>query len=325
MARPHYPDVQTLASLIAAALVAQTHSVPTPHTVEELIASYERDYLPIKAINTQIQYRIVFRSIRAEFGALPVTALTPDLLRQWRDRLRIRLAPGTVGRWLDTFGGLLNVAVRDYGWLAENPMRRVHKPPQPPGRVRFLSVDELARLLHACQSSGNPHLYLLVLLALSTGARKMELLRLQWGDIDLDHGFLRLAYTKNKERRAVPVTGLALTLLRQRALSPQSVWVFPGPSRHAPMRFARAWYVARQRAGLRDFRFHDLRHTAASYLAMSGASLLEIAQVLGHKSLRMTQHYSHFTQEHTAAVVARMTSKFLTNDQATEGDPHGAL
>lgn len=321
-------DVQPVTAPSAAVSLeraAQTHPVASPHTVGELITAYEREYLPTQAPNTQKQKRIVFRSIRAEFGAMPVTALTPDLLRQWRDQLCTRLAPGTVGRWLDTFGGLLTVAVRDCGWLAENPLRLVRKPSQPPGRARFLSRDELARLLQACHTSRNSHLYLLVLLALTTGARKMEMLRLRWADIDLEHGFLRLAQTKNKERRAVPVTGRALTLLRQQVQCQQSAWVFPGRTGQTSMSFARAWYHARRRAGLRDFHFHDLRHTAASYLAMSGASLLEIAQVLGHKSLRMTQRYSHFTQEHTAAVVERMSQKFLACEQPQEGAPHAEL
>lgn len=282
-------------------------------TMADLLDLYCTEYLPTKARTTQIQYRIVFRSLRAEFGALPVTALTPALVRQWRTRLAERLAPGTVRRWLDTLSGLLTVAVRDYDWLDANPVRKVPKPPEPPGRVRFLSDLERTALLAACQQSRTPALYPVVLLAVTTGARKNELRFLRWRDIDLERGLLRLAETKNGERRAVPVPQVTREVLRawRGPQHTEGAWAFPGPAGRGPLNFTKAWYTARRRAGLEDFHFHDLRHTAASYLAMSGATLLEIAEILGHKSVRVTKRYSHLTLAHTATVVERMSQKYF--------------
>jgi integrase len=74
----------------------------------------------------------------------------------------------------------------------------------------------------------------------------------------------------------------------------------------ADLNFSKAWTTALRRAGIQNFRFHDLRHTCASYLAMSGASLLEIADVLGHKTLQMVQRYAHLTEQHTQSIVERM-------------------
>jgi len=91
--------------------------------------------------------------------------------------------------------------------------------------------------------------------------------------------------------------------------------VFPGrldPTK--PLDFERAWQTALKRAGLEDFRFHDLRHCAASYLAMNGASLAEIAEVLGHKSLQMVKRYSHLSHEHTASVIERMAANIFKED-----------
>jgi integrase len=282
-------------------------------TVSDLIDLYCTEYLPTKARSTQAQYVIVFRRVRSDFGDLPLTALTPGVLRTWRQHVATGKSPGTVRRWLDTLSGLLTVAVRDLDWLESNPLRKVQKPPEPPGRVRFLSAEERERLLQACQQSRSPALYPMVLLAVTTGARKNELRSLRWRDVDLDRGLLRLAQTKNGERRAVPVPQVALEVLRgwQGPEGRDLAWVFPGPQGRGPHNVTKAWYGAVKRAGLEDFHWHDLRHSCASYLAMSGASLLEIAQVLGHKSLRMTTRYTHFTQEHTAAVVERMTQQFL--------------
>ena len=122
--------------------------------------------------------------------------------------------------------------------------------------------------------------------------------------IDLATGTLRLDETKNGERRLVPVTGLALDLLRGLTNRGAGDPVFPGD-------FRTAWGVACRRAGLVDFRFHDLRHTAASYLAMSGASLAEIAEVLGHKSLAMTKRYTHLSTDHTRKVVSKLTERLF--------------
>jgi integrase len=206
--------------------------------------------------------------------------------------------------------GALKAAVDDYGWIPVHPLQGVRKPPASPARVRFLSQDERLRLLGACQQSRNPLLYLMVVLAISTGARKNELRRLRWCDIDLERGYLRLAKTKNKEPRSVPVTGHAFALLCQRAGLPHTDtdWVFPSRQRQQPMHFEKAWQNVRTQAGLTNFRFHDLRHTAASYLAMSGATLLDIATVLGHKQISTTLRYAYLTAAHTHRIAAQMTA-----------------
>lgn len=303
------------------------HLTPHQHSVEDVLARYAQECFPAKALSTQKQYRFVFEALRRELGPMALGQLTPDVLRTWRERLSTCYAPGTVRRWMDTFSAVLTFAVRDLEWLGANPLHKVRKPPEVPGRTRFLSREELERLLRACQQSRCPYVHLLVVLAVSTGARRQELQQLRWAEVDLERQVLRLMRTKNKTPRSVPVVGHALTLLQQYAAAPHrhQVWVFPRKDGEGGRRITRAWYTARRRAGLHDFRFHDLRHTAASYLAMSGASLLEIAQILGHKTVRMTQRYSHLTDAHTAVVVQRMMHQFLTDLEAQEGAPHAAL
>jgi integrase len=87
--------------------------------------------------------------------------------------------------------------------------------------------------------------------------------------------------------------------------------LFPDGSGKKPIIIRAPWHKALKQAGIEDFRFHDLRHSAASYLAMSGASLAEIAEVLGHKTLEMVKRYSHLSEQHTASVVEKMNKKFL--------------
>ena len=178
--------------------------------------------------------------------------------------------------------------------------------------MRVLSADERTRLLTACAQSVNPSLYPLVLLALTTGARRGELLSLTWQDVDLERGYLRLAQTKNRERRAVPVPAVTLAQLRTWSTGhTPTTWVVPRQSGRSVFPGEHAWKVALTHADVPDFRFHDLRHTFASYLAMSGATLAEIAEVLGHKTLTMVKRYVHFTQPHTRGLVERMAERFF--------------
>jgi integrase len=188
--------------------------------------------------------------------------------------------------------------------------QKISKPKEARGRVRFLADDERERLLAACQTSRNKHLYAIVVLALATGARMGELLDLRWSDVDVKRGTLTFHQTKNGERRAVPLTGYALEVLTQHAKRrcPDTSLVFPDSTGTRPVGMREAFEWAVKRAKITNFRFHDCRHIAASYLAMNGASLAEIAEVLGHKTLAMVKRYAHLSEAHAAGVVARLNA-----------------
>jgi integrase len=222
-------------------------------------------------------------------------------------------SPATRNRYLATLRHAFSIARRRWEWIDGNPISGLAAR-EPRGRVRFLDEDERTRLLHACRRSKDARLYPLVVLAVSTGARQGELLRLRWADVDLIRGVAVVLETKNDERRALPLAGHALEVLQERSKVRRinSDLLFANERGRAS--FPRiAWKDAVQAARLEDFRFHDLRHSAASYLAMSGATLAEIADVLGHKTLAMVKRYSHLTEQHTSAVVARMNERFLAD------------
>ena len=128
-----------------------------------------------------------------------------------------------------------------------------------------------------------------VVLALSTGMRQAEQMNLRWSDVDLRNGRIVLQDTKNGDRRAIPVSGLALQLLQEldRHRTLVTTLLFPGKDPQSPIDLRFPWEKALEEAGIKDFHWHDLRHSAASYLAMNKASLAEIAEVLGHKTLSM--------------------------------------
>jgi integrase len=284
------------------------------HSVAEAIERYRREVLPRKGPGTQQGYDGHLRWWRRRLGSTLLADLRSSEILLHRDRLARHKSPATVNRYLASLSAVLSAAMLDWEWLEASPMARVRALPEPQGRVRYLSDAERPRLLEAVQASHEPALAVVVWLAIATGARKGELLGLRWRDVDWTRQQLVFHHTKNKERRTVPVRGEAWTRLEAWAGGVARIgpdWVFPRPDGRKPLDIRYAWEQARAQAGLEDFRFHDLRHSTASYLAMSGASLVEIAEVLGHKTLQMVRRYAHLSEAHTAGVLERMVGRFL--------------
>ena len=288
-------------------------------TLADLIERYETEILDQREGDSR-RRRQQLALWRDRLGTRYVVQTTPAAIAQVRgDLKREGRAAGTVNRYLAALSHAFTVAVREWGWLDSNPVKNVKRLPEPRGRVRFLSDDERGRLLTATADSPDPQLHLLVVLAISTGMRQGEILRMRWVDIDLNRGQAVLHHTKNGERRTVPIAGPALTLLGHhgKVRRIDSPYVFAAPDGDAPNNFARNhWLAALREARIEDFRFHDLRHSAASYLAMNGATLMEIADVLGHKTLQMVRRYSHLSEAHTRQVVAAMNAKIFGDGDA---------
>jgi integrase len=265
---------------------------------------------------------------REQIGDRKLRDLTPSLIVECLNALRRghavrghgkgntrslgrRRSEPTVNRFHTALGSVLEVARKRWHWISENPARKVARAEENPGIVRWLSDAERKALLEACRESAWPGLYLLVTLALSTGARLGELWRLRWSDIDLDRGIAYLSDTKNKERRALALVPAVQAELRQWAKVRRLGSDLLCPATHNPKvpygeSFREHWIAAREKAGIENFRFHDLRHSCASYLALSGATPLEIADVLGHKTLQMVKRYSHLSTDHKQTLVNRV-------------------
>jgi integrase len=313
------------------------------HTLGELIDRYIRDVLPHKKKSEKKQTAQLLWW-KEQLGRYLLSDVSPAIIVEKRDELArgityraTQRSPATVVRYLSALSHAFTIAVREWGWLEDSPMRKVSKPRESRGRVRFLDDSERERLLQACKESTNPHLYPVVMIAISTGMRYSEIMNLTWDDVDLNQKRIILHETKNGERRSVPFAGLALELLiqlekdrsfdtklifpklkirgKQQETSPRQVLKEEDRQRvqkvQKPALLRSAWENVLKKAKIENFRFHDLRHSAASYLAMSGASLAEIAEILGHKTLSMVKRYSHLSDSHKHSVIDRMNKKFL--------------
>lgn len=227
-------------------------------------------------------------------------------------RPKSKRSGATANRYHAALSACLSFGVKHLGWLEKNPCERVAKSKESPGRVRFLSDDERTRLLAVCRP--NPDLYLCVVLSLTTGARKAEIMTLKWNQIDFGRHVITLSKTKNGETRSIPLVGEAFSLLKARGkvrdLKDDRIFPATTKAKKATSLDLRIpWNAALKEANIQDFHWHDLRHTAASYLAMSGVSLVEIAKVLGHRTLAMVARYSHLSDGHIVATGQKLANR----------------
>lgn len=266
---------------------------------------------------------------QAKAGNEMLAHITPVRIAEWRDELAAlpkqrgggKRSAADVNRTIAALSSAMTHAVKELGWIERNPCERVTKPKEAGGRVRFLSDEELPLLLNAVRASAHPHLLPAVLLALTTGARKGEILGLRWSQIDFKRRAITLhqGETKNNSGRALPLSGEIVELLkaRNKVRNLKDDRVFPPPEDCKELELREPWKAALVQAGIdvrpatrsgrarkdaptamtSDFRWHDLRHTAASYLTMAGVSAIEVARVLGHKTLAMSLRYSHLAPD----------------------------
>lgn len=255
-----------------------------------------------------------------EFSDTPIKAIKPKHVRKAIERLQKRntlmtdgsgkrskksLSSNTVIRYKVVLSSIFKFAIRkDY--LIENPVSGIDIQASPNIINRYLTEDELTRLISACKRSSWNKLYLLVLMAITTGMRKSELLGLRWSDIDFKKNLAKLDDTKNGEPRLNPIPAPAMSeLLNHREIG--NGLIFNSPAKpDKPFDYTKRWKAALKDAGIEKFRFHDLRHTAASYLVMGGATLYDAAQILGHKSTETTKRYAHLSTDHKAKVAERV-------------------
>lgn len=201
----------------------------------------------------------------------------------------------------------------DKKYMDKNPTDKIRIKAAPNQVERFLSDDERVRLLSACSESSWGEMHLLILLAITTGMRKSELINLRWNDINFDKGLATLGDTKNGTPRINPIPSFVLDEMKQfRKIGSGLIFVSP-TNAEKPFDFRSQWDWVRVRAGIENFRFHDLHHTAASYLVMAGATLHEAGQILGHKSEQTTKRYAHLSTGHKAALSERVMNEVFNS------------
>lgn len=234
-------------------------------------------------------------------GGRHLDEINPGTMRDLRNRLhQSGMAPQTVKHVLALVRRIVNSAIHEKAWAGPNPVGKGTIPKVSNTRLRFLSQGEAQALIEACNARLKP----IVITALSTGMRRGEILSLTWRQIDLEHGFIFVEKTKSGKRREIPISAILKETLTALPRDPSVPWVFYNPSTKKPLQdVKRSFASALETAKIKDFHFHDLRHTFASHLVMGGTPLATVSQLLGHSDISMTMRYAHLSPSHQAGAV----------------------
>jgi len=285
------------------------------HTFRELAIEYLKWAERQKAYKQKIS---VVNQLVQLFGQYPLRRFGSLMLEQYQtERTHAGNKPATINRHLAAVKHMFSKAV-EWDMVEEEVQKRVRRVKllaENNRRLRYLAFEECLALIENCDN----HLRPIVVMALNTGMRRGEILILKWDNVDMKHGFILLDVTKNGERREIPINETLKTTLeplyqgtkdRPRRVDVPDVF-YDAKTEKPYKRVTRSFLTACRRAGIRDFHFHDLRHTFASHLVMAGVDLTTVKELLGHKTLAMTLRYAHLAPTH------KVTALDILNERLT--------
>ena len=302
-------------------------------TVNDIITKFEDLELPKKKEKAQKEFKRALNWYKNEIGDMYIRNVTSAVLVECREKLAKKqkeipttkeekkfnektISPATVNRYLECISVVFNYAKIDLDILDVNPMEKVKKLVEDNVRKRCLELDEIKKLLDTCKST-DYELYLCVLIALLTGARKSEILKLTWATVDLENKMLYLLKTKNGEDRGEPIHPYLLDELtkfkkQSKVRRLKNDYLFrTSDGKPKETLIGKLFPKVVKKCGIEDFRFHDLRHTHASWQAKSGISQAITQKTLGHKSPAMTNRYSHLRDENLRPTINKVGNVLL--------------
>lgn len=307
---------------IESPIVINTNDVRQNICLMSDLISYFKENIAQERYSSPEKYNVMFDWWIDKIGTIKVRELSASMLSSCKQILatekitkkkkEVVRSNNTINKYLMCISAILTYAVKELELININPMSKVKLMQKPTGRTRFLSDTEIEKLKSVCQEHSEI-LYIFFLLLLKTGGRFNEVRHLEVKDIDYNNNKVYFIDTKNKTHRGVHVDKNTLALLSEYILKNNidEGYVFSLAKRGAKLRDMKGILEqAIKKAGLQDFHIHDIRHTTASILARNGASLLEIAEILGQKSLTVARRYSHLTIKHTEELMSSIMDKY---------------
>lgn len=295
-------------------------------TLEEALDKYLVTISNKKAPNTHSREKVAAKQLLQKIGHdFAIGTISPAIAAKYRDDRLKEVSAYPVRAELALLSHLFTKAKKEWGIPVDNPVAEIERPAPPRGRTRFLTDSEASKLLDACRKARNKKFYYYILTLLHTGMRASEAAGLYWNQVNLKERVIFLPDTKNKDPRWVPLTRKLteelstlkkacdskkdnLVFLRDEQLNTERARSRPG------IKFRESFNAAKNRAGLPDIHMHDLRHTAASHLIMSGVDIRTLADILGHRTLQMVQRYTHLLHDHKLAAIDKIDSLGRTED-----------
>ncbi|MDR4506196.1 MAG: tyrosine-type recombinase/integrase [Candidatus Scalindua sp.] len=265
-------------------------------TFNDMMEKFMKEYAPTVSVNTRKAYTYYLKNLGSFFGNQVLSSITPKVIAPYKVYRRDKGAsPSTINRELYMLSKAFNLAVKEWEWLKDNPVSKVQKEKEDNEVDRWLTEDEERRLLDASP------LWLrdIIIFGLNTGLRQDELLSLEWSRVDLFRKTILIKETKNGKPKTLPLNSIALGVLQKKSgekvrnIKNDLVFSSNAGTKIFKRNLIRAFAYALEKAGIRDFTFHCLRHTFATRLTRNGVDLYSISKLLGHKNMKMTQRYAH--------------------------------
>jgi integrase len=292
-----------------------------------LLRDFAEEYLEhSKANKAKSSYERDITTVRKHlvplWGGMDLARITPKMIEDYKTMRLQDVLASTLNRELNTLKHLFRMAV-EWGYLREKPTQKTKWMKISKGLFRFLSKEEADLFLRACASSDNPHLYVIIVVALHTGMRRGEILRLRWQDVDFKGKRIDVvsetdAHTKNYESRVIPMNGFLRDTLKKHPRRLDTPYLFYASNGQPFADVDTSFATALRKSGLQRFRFHDLRHTFASWLIMGGVDFRTVQELLGHKDIRMTMRYSHLAPDHMRGAVTILDPTAVQATASTE-------
>lgn len=277
-------------------------------TFKDMADRYMAEYAIKKALKTMQRDKVSLTHLLPIFGGKLLSQITPAQITSYKNQRRNEGAsPKSINHELGFCKCAFNVAGREWQWIKTNPFTSVSMERLPQPRVRYLTADEFERLYQECNDRLKP----IVRIAVNTGMRQGNILSLTWQQVDLSRGEINLEHTKNGERLTLPMNGTVKTLLSElkkasvRNINHEHDHVFHTSTggKIDPSELNKWFRKTCRMADIGNFRFHDLRHTFASWLIQKGVSLYEVQRLLGHKTGEMTRRYAHLAPDNLRTAV----------------------
>lgn len=253
------------------------------HTVSEALRKYAEEVSPGKdgARWEQVRLKKFERSL--PFANKPISEVGSADIADWRNKSK--LAPGSIRREMGLLNSVIEIAIKEWGWLSENPMAEVAKPANPKARQRIFTDDEVQRICEKLTGPKSSLVKIALLLSLETAMRSGEILSLSWDQVDLKKQVAHLLKTKNGDERDVPLSTRAVALIE--GLAKAGERLFEGLTATSRDVLFRA---ARDKCGITGVTFHDARATAITRLSKK-VDILTLARISGHRDLKSLQIY----------------------------------
>lgn len=242
--------------------------------------------------------RVVINNLNKFFGDKYLHQITPLMVEQYRALRKEHVKPRTINIEHQILSHMLSKAV-EWGKASDNPASKVKKFREDSHRLRFLDNEEINRLLEKAPLNLKP----LIEVALYTGMRRGELFNLTWKDIDWNRRVIHVVKSKSGKVREIPMSNIAHNILLKLKSTGNQEKVFDKTN------FRKLFALAVRKAEINSFRFHDLRHTFASHLIMSGSDLVTAKELLGHSRIETTMIYSHLSPDHKKQAVEQLANK----------------